>query len=105
MVQVTGRVSLLVLPTHQRQEEAFVPEFHLLQRQLANLIIPVINENHLLFHYTHTTYKTPSKRTVSQKLTVNSIKGIGSVLCRYGTDLFWWVLMGSLLSFLQGIKY
>lgn len=87
MVHITWRVSLLVLPKDQRQEEAFVTEFHPLQKQLANLIIPVINENNLLFHYTHTTYKTPSKLTVSQKLTVNSIKGIDSVLCRYGTDL------------------
>lgn len=88
MVQVTWRVSLLVLPTDQCQEEAFVTEFHLLQKQLANLIIPVINENHLLFNYIHITYKIPSKLTVSQKFTVNSIKGIDSVLCRYGTDLF-----------------
>lgn len=94
MVQVTHRISLLVLPIDQHQEGKFVTEFHPLQKQLANLVIPVINENHLLFHYTHITYKTPSKLTVSQRLTVNSIKGIDSVLCRYGTDFFQWDVMG-----------
>lgn len=72
-------------------------EFHPLQKQLANLVIQVINENHLLFHYTHTTYKTPSTLAVSQKLTVNSIKGIDSVLCGLGTDFFEWAVMRPLL--------
>lgn len=104
MVQVTHRVTLLALTTDQPQEEAFLTEFYPWQKQLDNLIIPVINENHLVFHYTHPTHKPVSKWAVAQKLPVNSIKDIDSVLCRCGRASFQWAVLGPFCHFCMELK-